>query len=377
MADYYAVLEVARTASDDEIKKAYRRLAMTYHPDRNGGSKEAEERFKTITEAYDVLRDPQKRALYDRYGESALRGGAGGFHHVDLSEALSIFMRDFGAFAGFEDVFGGSRRGTSVRSGADVKVTVSLTLGEVASGVDKGVTLKLLDPCDRCTGSGAEPGTSSRTCPTCSGSGEVRRSQRSFFGQFVSVAPCPTCKGEGQIVESPCKKCRGDGRVRVDRTIQVQIPPGVASGQYMTLRAVGNAGTRGGPRGDVHVIFEVADDPRFERDGEDLYTEVLVTYPQLVLGGEVTVPTVDAAVTLQLPAATQSGQVFHLRGRGLPRVNSPGVGDLHVRVQLWTPEDVGEEERALLNRLSELRGSVPSDTRGKGFWAKMKEALGA
>jgi molecular chaperone DnaJ len=377
MADFYAVLGVARTASDEDIKKAYRKLAMTYHPDRNGGSKEAEERFKEITEAYDVLRDPQKRAVYDRYGESALRGGAGGFHHVDLSEALGIFMRDFGAFAGLDEMFGAARRGGSVRAGADIKVTVSLTLGEVATGVDKGVTLKLLDPCDRCSGAGAEPGTQPRVCTTCAGSGEVRRAQRSFFGQFVSVAPCPTCKGEGQIVESPCKKCRGEGRIRSERTIQVQIPPGVASGQYMTLRGVGNAGTRGGQRGDVHVIFEVADDPRFERDGEDLYTEVLVTYPQLVLGGEVTVPTVDAAVTLQLPPSTQSGQVFHLRGRGLPRVNSQGVGDLHVRVQLWTPEDVSAEERALLDRLMELRRGVPADTRGKGFWAKMKEALGA
>jgi molecular chaperone DnaJ len=376
MADFYAVLGVARTASDDEIKKAYRKLAMTYHPDRNGGSKDAEERFKEITEAYDVLRDPQKRAMYDRYGEAALRGGAG-FHHVDLSEALSIFMRDFGAFAGLDEMFGTARRGGSVRSGADVKVTVSLTLAEVASGVDKQVTLKLLDPCDRCTGTGAEPGTKPRVCPSCAGAGEVRRAQRSFFGQFVSVAPCPVCKGEGQIVESPCKKCRGDGRVRAERTIHVQIPPGVASGQYMTLRGVGNAGVRGGQRGDVHVIFDVADDPRFERDGEELYTEVLVTYPQLVLGGEVTVPTVDSAVSLQLPPATQSGQVFHLRGRGLPRVNAPGVGDLHVRVQLWTPEDVSIEERALLDRLSQMRPGVSADARGKGFWAKMKEALGA
>jgi molecular chaperone DnaJ len=377
MADFYAVLGVAPNASDEDVKKAYRKLAMTYHPDRNGGSKEAEEKFKEITEAYDVLRDPQKRAMYDRYGESALRGGAGGFHHVDLSEALGIFMRDFGAFAGLDEMFGAARRGGSVRAGADIKVTVALTLREVASGVDKGVTLKLLDPCDRCAGAGAEPGTKPRVCATCAGSGEVRRAQRSFFGQFVSVAPCPTCKGEGQIVESPCKKCRGEGRIRAERTIHVQIPPGVASGQYMTLRGVGNAGARGGPRGDVHVIFDVADDPRFERDGEDLYTEVLVTYPQLVLGGEVTVPTVDAAVTLQLHPATQSGQVFHLRGRGLPRVNAPGVGDLHVRVQLWTPEDVGAEERALLERLMEVRRGVPTETRGKGFWAKMKEALGA
>src|SRR5919206_1322904 len=377
MADYYDILSVERTATDEEIKGAYRKLAMRWHPDRNNGSKEAEEKFKAITEAYDVLRDPNKRALYDRYGEAGLRGGAGGFHHVDLSEALGIFMRDFGAFAGLDEMFGAARRGGGVGSGADIQATISLTLAEVASGVEKSLTLKLLDPCDRCNGNGAEPGSKPRVCPTCGGSGEVRRAQRSFFGQFVSVAPCPSCKGEGQIVESPCKKCRGDGRTRGERTIKVQIPPGVASGQYMTLRGVGNAGTRGGQRGDVHVIFDVADRPRFERDGEELYTEVLVTYPQLVLGGEVVVPTVDGAVTLELPPATQSGQVFHLRDRGLPRVNAPGVGDLHVRVQLWTPEDVTPEERELLERLMQLRRNVPAETRSKGFWAKMKEALGA
>jgi molecular chaperone DnaJ len=379
MADYYAVLEVPRTAADEEIKKSYRKLAMTYHPDRNNGSKEAEERFKEITEAYDVLRDPQKRAAYDRYGEAGLRGSAGaGFHHVDLSEALGIFMRDFGGFGGLDELFGargGSANGP--RSGPDVKVTVPLTLAEVATGVDKKISIKLLDPCDKCEGSGAEPGSKSEVCKTCGGAGEVRRAQRSFFGQFVTVAPCPTCRGEGRIVQTPCKKCRGEGRMRIDREIAVTIPPGVATGQYMTLRGVGNAGTRGGPRGDIHVLFEVADDPRFERDGEDLYTELLVTYSQLVLGAELSVPAVAGHVALTLPPATQSGHVFHLRGRGLPRVNGGGPGDLHVRVQLWTPEHLTDEERQLVERLGELQPGVPVDGRGKGFWAKMKEALGA
>ena len=379
MADYYSVLEVQRGASDDEIKKAYRRLAMTWHPDRNNGSKEAEEKFKAITEAYDVLRDAQKRAMYDRYGEAGLRGGGGAsdFHHFDLSEALGVFMRDFGGFGGLDEMFGGARRGGSVRSGADVKVTVPLTLAEVATGIDRTLLLKLLDACDRCEGNGAEPGTKPQPCGTCGGAGEVRRAQRSFFGQFVSVAPCPTCKGEGQVVASPCRKCRGEGRIRAERTVEVKIPAGVASGQYMTLRGVGNAGTRGGPRGDVHVVFEVADDPRFERDGEDLYTEVLATYPQLVLGGTIEVPTVDATMTLEIPPGTQSGQVFHLRGRGLARVNASGTGDLHVRVQLWTPDDVSSSERALLEQLHVVRPRVELSSRGKGFWSRMKEALGA
>jgi molecular chaperone DnaJ len=379
MSDFYSVLGVQRAASDDEIKKAYRKLAMQYHPDRNNGSREAEEKFKEITEAYDVLRDPNKRATYDRYGEAGLRGGAGGagFHHVDLSEALGIFMRDFGAFSGLGDLFGagGGRRQGGSRAGSDVKLTVELTLQEVATGVQKTFSAKLLDPCDRCEGSGAEQGTKAQRCSTCGGSGEVRRAQRSFFGQFVSVAPCPTCAGEGTVIAAPCKKCKGEGRTRGDHSIPVQIPAGVATGQYMTLRGMGNAGPRSGPRGDVLVVFDVADDPRFERDGEDLYCEVLVSYPQLVLGDDVEVPAVTTTVSLRIPPGTQSGQVFNVRGRGLPRVNASGVGDLHVRVQLWTPDAVTRDEEALLRKLAET-SKVPQ-SREKGFWTRMKEALGA
>jgi molecular chaperone DnaJ len=379
MSDFYSVLGVQRAASDDEIKKAYRKLAMQYHPDRNNGSREAEEKFKEITEAYDVLRDPNKRAAYDRYGEAGLRSAAGGagFHHVDLSEALGIFMRDFGAFSGLGDLFGatGGRRQGNSRAGSDVKLTVELTLQEVATGVQKTFNAKLLDPCDRCEGAGAEQGTKAQRCSTCGGSGEVRRAQRSFFGQFVSVAPCPTCAGEGTVIAAPCKKCKGEGRIRGDHSIPVQIPAGVATGQYMTLRGMGNAGPRGGPRGDVLVVFDVADDPRFERDGEDLYCEVLVSYPQLVLGDDVEVPAVTTTVSLRIPPGTQSGQVFNVRGRGLPRVNASGVGDLHVRVQLWTPDSVTRDEEALLRKLAETHKAPQS--REKGFWTRMKEALGA
>jgi molecular chaperone DnaJ len=375
MADFYQTLGVTRTASDDEIKKSYRKLAMTYHPDRNNGSKEAEEKFKAITEAYDVLRDPDKRALYDRYGEAGLRGGAGGFHHVDLSEALSIFMRDLGGLGGFGDLFGGAARGSGPRTGSDIKIEMPMTLADVATGVERTVTVRLLEPCDRCEGRGAEPGTSPTTCTTCNGTGEVRRAQRSFFGQVVSVAPCPTCAGEGTVVASPCKKCRGEGRIRGEKQIVIRVPAGVATGQYMTMRGVGNVGPRGGPRGDILVVFEVEEDPRFERDGEDLYCEVLVTYPQLVLGADVEVPMVTGTVSLHVPAATQSGQVFNLRGRGLPRINSSSMGDLHVRLQLWTPDVLTEEETTLLRRLGELQ-KVP-ENRPKGLWSKIKESLGA
>lgn len=376
MADFYTTLGVARTATDDEIKQAYRKLAMQYHPDRNGGSKEAEEKFKEITEAYDVLRDPQKRAAFDRYGEAGLRGGgggAGGYHHVDLSEALNIFMRDFG----LGDLFGGAGGGrgqSGPRGGADVKVELDLTMLEVATGVSKQVKMKLLDPCDRCEGKGAEPGTQAQRCTTCAGQGEVRRAQQSFFGQFVSVAPCPSCRGEGVMIQSPCKSCRGEGRQRGEHTIDLKVPAGVSSGQYMHLRGVGNSGVRGGPRGDVIVVFDVIEDERFERDGEDLYCEVLVTYPQLVLGADVEAPGVTGPLTLHIPKGTQSGHVFTMRGRGLPRVNASGVGDLHVRVQVWTPQELEREEERLIEKLNEVQAKPP-EKREKGFWAKMKEAI--
>jgi molecular chaperone DnaJ len=381
MADYYQVLGVSRNSSADDVKKAYRKLAMQYHPDRNNGSRDAEERFKEITEAYDVLRDPDKRAVYDRYGEAGLRGAGAGFHHVDLSEALNIFMRDLGGFSagfGISDLFSTAARAAQQgpRTGADARVTVPLTIEEVATGAEKTIAVKLLEPCDRCDATGAEPGTAAHTCSTCGGTGEVRRAQRSFFGQVISVAPCPTCSGEGRMIDSPCRKCRGEGRVREDRRVPVVIPPGVATGQYMTLRGLGNAGPRGGARGDILVVFDVAEDPRFERDGEDLYTDVLVTYPQLALGADVEVPTVSGTVSLRIPSGTQSGQVFHLRGRGLPRVNAAGVGDLHIRVQLWTPDRISAEQERVLRQLAELE-VAPPQRQSKTFWSKVKESLGA
>ncbi len=378
MADFYNTLGVPRNAADDDIKKAYRKLAMTYHPDRNNGAREAEEKFKEITEAYDVLRDPEKRAMYDRYGEAGLRGGAAGYHHVDLAEALNIFMRDLGGMSGFGDLFGGGGRSAQAgpRTGSDIRVTMPLKLSEVESGVEKNVMVKLLATCDKCEGSGAEAGTTANRCTTCAGAGEVRRAQKSFFGQVISVTPCPTCAGEGTIITSPCRKCRGEGRVRQEENVVVKVPPGVATGQYMTMRGVGNVGPRGGGKGDILVVFEVEEDPRFERDGEDLYCEVLVTYPQLVFGADVEVPTVSASVTLHVPPRTESAQVFHLRGRGLPRVNASGVGDLHVRLQLYTPEELTAEEETLIKRLGELQ-VAPEQRRGKGFWSKVKESLGA
>lgn len=375
MADFYKVLGVERDAADDDIKSAYRRLAMQYHPDRNGGSKESEERFKEITESYDVLRDSQRRAIYDRYGEAGLRGGggSGGYHHVDLSEALNIFMRDFG----LGDLFASAGRAQAgPPSGADVRIELHLTLAEVATGVSRTVKAKLLDTCETCDGTGAEPGTKPGRCATCAGHGEVRRAQRSFFGQFVSVAPCPTCGGAGTVIASPCKSCRGEGRKRGEHAIPIKVPAGVATGQYMHLRGIGNVGARGGPRGDIIVLFEVQDDDRFERDGEDLYTETLITFAQAVLGADIEVSGVGGPIVVHVPPGTQSGYVLQLRARGLPRVNASGSGDLHVRVQVWTPTTPNDAEAKLIEALAKVHTPPPAK-RAKGFWAVMKEALGA
>ncbi len=377
MTEFYDLLGVPRDASEADIKKAYRRLAMEYHPDRNRAP-DAEAKFKEITEAYEVLRDPEKRAAYDRYGKAGVNGPRGGgfdYHHVDLSEALNIFMRDFGGFAGFDSLFGGERRAAEARRGQDIRVTVRLTLAEVATGVKKTVKLKSLERCGTCAGSGARKGSRPQRCATCGGSGEVRRAARSMFGQFVSVSPCPACGGEGEVIAEACEVCRGEGRVRAERTVQVEIPPGVSSNNYLTLRGQGAAGPRGGPPGDLQVMLEVKDDERFERNGDDLAYDLAVSFSQAALGAEFTVPTPYGDETITLPPGTQSGQVVHLKGKGLPRLGQSGKGDLLVRIQLWTPERLTDEQARLFRELAKLEGEPPQ--RASGFWARVKEVLGA
>jgi len=375
VSDFYALLGVTREATEAEVKKAYRKLAMEFHPDRNP-SPEAEARFKEITEAYEVLRDPQKRSAYDRFGKAGV-GGAGGFnyHHVDLSEALNIFMRDFGGMGGFESLFGGGRARQDHRRGQDVRVTLKLTLNEVATGVKKSVRLKALDRCSVCNGSGAKAGTKPTTCTTCGGSGEVHRQARSMFGQFVSVSPCPTCAGEGTVIASPCEVCRGEGRVRGDRTVQVEIPPGVASNNYLTLRGQGAVGPRNGPSGDLLVMLDIKEDDRFERQGDDLYHDFLLSFSQAALGGSFTVPTPYGDEEVKIPAGTQTETLLRLRGRGLPVLGQNAKGDLLVRVHVWTPERLTAEQERLFRELAKTEGEPPK--RSPGFWSKLKEALGA
>ncbi len=381
MADYYERLGVSRTADTEEIKKAYRKLALKYHPDRNQGSKEAEERFKEVTEAYEVLRDSEKRALYDRYGEQGLKAGPSGGAGFDFSDAIEIFMRDFGGFGGLEDLFGmrGARgQRTASRKGQTVRIRLGLTLREVASGVTRKVRVSLLDHCDVCDGSGAAPGSGPATCQVCGGSGEERHVQRSVFGQFVSVQPCRACRGEGRVIERLCDACSGEGRVRAEKEIEIEVPAGVTSENFLTLRGRGSVGPRGGPRGDLVVLLEVEDDPRFVRNGSDLVFELPITFAQAALGAEVEVPTIDGSARVTIPNGIQSGEILKLRGLGLPELNGTHRGDELVRVLVWTPDELTSEQEEAFLRLRELEGPPPDRiTRGahKGFWSRVKEAF--
>ena len=375
MSDYYALLGCSRTASETEIKKAYRKLAMEYHPDRNSAP-EAEARFKEITEAYEVLRDSEKRTAYDRYGKAGVGGSGGfGFHHVDLGEALNIFMRDFGGMGGFESIFGGGRSRSDQRRGQDIKVTVRLTLTEVALGAKKNVKIKSLERCSVCQGSGAKAGSKPTTCTGCGGSGEVRRAARSMFGQFISVAPCPTCNGEGTVIAEPCEVCRGEGRVRGERTVTVEVPAGVSANNYLTLRGQGAAGPRGGPSGDLLVMLDIKEDERFERQGDDLIYDLSLSFSQAALGGVHEVPTPYGEESLKVSSGTQPETILRIRNKGLPILGQDGHGDLLVRVHVWTPEQLTDEQERLFRELAKLEGEAPK--REPGFWSKLKEALGA
>src|SRR6266566_2293513 len=333
---------------------------MKHHPDRvaSGEKDAAEAKFKEITEAYEVLRDPERRATYDRYGEAGLKrgagAGAGGFAPFDLSEALNIFMRDFGGLGGFDAFFGGSERARrELHRGQDLKVTLKLSL------------------------TGAAPGSKATSCGTCAGTGEVRRAARSMFGQFVSVSPCPSCAGEGTVIQQPCPKCQGDGRVRADKELEINVPAGVADHHYLTMRGHGVPGPRNGPAGDLIAVLDIAEDPRFERQGDDLIYDVPVSFTQAALGAEVGIPTPYGDTTLEIAPGTQTGAVYRLRGKGLPRVGEGGRGDLHVRVHVWTPVKLTAEQRALLEQLAKIESKPPAEGHtGKKFWEQLRQAFG-
>jgi len=337
---------------------------MKFHPDRNPGDKKAEESFKEVAEAYEVLHDPEKRARYDRFGrQAAPQGGGGGFSEAegfDLADALRAFMRDFGGGGGggFGDVFesasGGRRTARSERRGRNLEIRLPLTLEEIATGAEKVIKIRRMVPCSECSGSGAKAGSAKKTCTVCGGSGQVRVVQRSLLGQLISVTTCDRCHGEGTIIEDPCPKCSGEGRVRQQEEITIHVPPGVMQGNYIPLRRMGDAGLRGGPPGDLIAHIEEIEHPVFAREGEDLILELPISVARAALGGKVEVPTLGGRAKVVIPQGIQSGQVLRLRGKGLKALQRSGTGDLLVKVTVLTPAKLSERAKKIFTELEEL-----------------------
>ena len=361
--DYYDVLGVGRTASSEEIKRSYRRLARQYHPDVNNEAG-AEAKFKEINEAYEVLSDDRRRAAYDRFGHAGAEGG---------------FSSDFSGFGGFseifEEFFGGfgartARRGP--RRGADLRYDLSIDFLEAALGVEEEIEVARHETCARCSGSGAEPGTTPVRCTTCHGSGEVRRVQQSVLGSFVNVTTCPTCRGEGETVPIPCLECRGSKLVRVARKLTVKIPPGVDSGTQIRLAGEAEPGERGGPAGNLYVILDVKPHPYFRRKDDDVVLEVAVNVAQAALGDKVVVPTLDGDETIEIPLGTQPGKVFRLRGKGIPHLRRSGRGDQLVVIQVSVPTNLSNEQKRLFNELAKTLGREVIAQNEKGFFDKLK-----
>jgi molecular chaperone DnaJ len=375
--DYYELLGVPRTASDDDIKKAYRKIAFEQHPDRNPGNKEAEAKFKEATEAYEVLRDQDKRARYDQFGHMATGAGGAGpagfdFSGFDLGDALRAFMREFGqGGGGFEDIFmGGGGRGRDHR-GDDLRVRLPLTLEEIATGVEKRVRVKHLRACGTCAGRGGKGET---PCTQCQGRGQVRRVQQSIFGQFVNISACPKCEGVGKVFREPCATCQGDGRVHETETVSVQVPPGVANGNFIPLRGLGDAGVRGGAAGDLIVLIEEKEHEVFDRDGDDLHVDVPISFPTATLGGKSEVILLDGSkATLNVHAGTPTGQLIRLKGKGLPSLRG-GRGDLIAQIVVWVPERLGSAERKLLEELQRMDSFTPPKP-GRSVFERVRDAF--
>jgi molecular chaperone DnaJ len=369
--DYYEILGVAREASPEEIKKAYRKLAFENHPDKNPGDAAAEERFKEATEAYEILSDHEKRQRYDQFGAAGVGTGAAGFEHgaYDLNDALRAFMQTFQGDSVLEGLFGlgggarGGRRGP--RRGSDIRIRLKLTLEEVAEGVSKKVKVSRLVTCRTCGGSGAKPGTQPLQCSDCGGAGQVRTQQSmGIFGAFESISTCPRCAGSGRIIEERCASCSGKGLAKESEVVEVNVPAGVASGNYIPIRGAGNAGPRGGPTGDLMVVIEETPHRLFERHTDDVLIDLPVSIDVAALGGQLEVPTLNGKARLKIPAATSSGTVLRMRGKGVPHVRGRGSGDELVRVVVWVPRRPGAEEKELLKRLGQLsKDRLPGPTK--------------
>ena len=376
--DYYEVLGVSKTATEAEIKKAYRKLAMKYHPDYNPGDKEAEEKFKEINEAHEVLSDPEKRQRYDQYGFAGVdpnygagQGGGfgGGFGGVDLGDIFGdIFGGGFGGFGG------GSARANpnAPRKGQDIRVRITLSFDEAVHGCKKNITITRQQQCTECNGTGAAPGTSPETCPDCGGRGYTIRQQRTPFGVMQSQQPCTRCGGKGKLVKNPCKSCHGSGKVATKKTLEVNIPMGIDDDQSFALRGMGDAGANGGPAGDVIVMVTVRPDDLFQRDGYDVWVTVPITFSQAVLGDNVTVPTIDGKVEYTVPEGTQSGTTFRLRGKGIQYLNGRGRGDMYVKCEVEIPKKLNKAQR---DALKKFEGTLKDDNyeKRKGFFKKLKD----
>lgn len=366
--DYYETLGVGRGATQDEVKRAFRRLAMEYHPDRNS-EPGAETQFKEINEAYEVLSDAERRATYDRFGHAGLDGSMG-----------SRGFDGFGPFGGFGDIFDaffGASTQTRRRApsrGADIQVVVDLAFEEAAFGTRKQVTVNRTELCTRCQGLRAEPGTEPQRCPACEGQGEVRRVQRSVFGQFINVTACDRCHGEGLIIPTPCTHCRGTGRERIARTLEVNVPAGVDHGSQIRLTGEGELGTNGGPRGSTYVVLRVAPHPIFERVDDDLHVRLNINFAQAALGDEVEVPTLEGPQRQKIAAGIQSGEVLTLRSKGITHVRGGGRGNLYVHVQVTTPKKLSNEQKKLMQQLAD---SLDSDDAGRTLFEKFKDVLGS
>lgn len=364
--DYYEILGVARSASADEIKKAYRQAALKFHPDRNPGNKEAEAKFKEASEAYSVLSDADNRRKYDQFGHAAFGSGAGGGFQGDFSHfAEDIFGDLFGAFFGTS---GGSRTQSRVKRGRDLQFSLEITLEESATGIEKQISYARPAPCETRAGSGAKKGTSAETCKQCGGAGQIRMQQ----GFFAISRPCAVCRGEGKVVANPCADCNGAGQKTKKVKLNVKVPAGIDDGQHLKLQGEGEMLGKGAVNGDLYVVVQIKDHKFFERRESEIYCEVPISYTQAVLGGEVEVPTLHGKVSLKIPSGTQSGKVFRIRGKGVPDIQSGKVGDQHVRIYVAVPKSVAGEERKIIEQLAKVEGK-PLPAEGKSFFNKVRD----
>ena len=383
--DYYEVLGVDKNASTDEIKKAYRKLAVKYHPDKNPGDKEAEEKFKEAAEAYSVLSDADKKARYDQFGHAGVEGAgpdfSGGFGNLnDILNDLfgGAFGGGFGGFGGFGGGFGGNRGGRQqqrVYRGRDIRVRVKLTLEEIAKGVEKEISIEKSVPCSECGGKGAKNSSDIKTCPGCNGTGQVQRVVNSFLGQTVTYSTCQQCGGEGKIISNPCRHCNGTGLVRKRETIKVNIPAGVEAGMQLTVHGEGHAAKNNGINGDLLVVIEEQEHQDFKREGNNLYYTKIISMPDAILGAEVEVPCLDGPYKIKVEAGTQSGTVVRLKNKGLPTVNGyGGTGDLYVKFAVWIPKKLDREDKAIIESLRDKDAFKPNPTKeDRSFFDKLKD----